>query len=351
VLNRHAASVACTTCNIPQIAKKDPTDMRRDWSKSEEVKGQGRFEPHIEFARNVKPVYAWWNGKGTIAHLDQPAKPGPNGKVSLYRPEGSIDDPGSKISPFKYHTGRLPVESASGLMIPVQVGPTFRTGNTMASALGGAKGFLGKGLTAKDVSYVEVDRWLGIFHEVVPKAQALKCNDCPGLTGKRSAIVAIRKRPAGESFAEAVHCVPVGVLVVARHIGIAARQRHEGAHHQTLDGAVLAVLQSPGERGGGLRLPVDLAQEALQIAFLRAQAYREECARPGRESGPVPAQQRAQARGVVPVVDRGADHHRFVAVQVGLLACRLKVDIVAGAAQTTGDTLGDARGMAFDGCV
>ena len=184
-LNRHAASVACTTCHIPQIAKKDATDMRRDWSKSDEVKGEGRFEPHIEFARNVKPVYAWWNGKGTIAHLGQPAKPGPNGKVSLYRPEGSIDDPRSKISPFKYHTGRLPVETATGLMIPVQVGPTFRTGNTMASALGGAKGFLGKELTAKDVSYVEVDRWLGIFHEVVPKAQALKCNDCHGAGASR----------------------------------------------------------------------------------------------------------------------------------------------------------------------
>ena len=36
VLNRHAASVACTTCHIPQFAKKDATDMRRDWSKPSE---------------------------------------------------------------------------------------------------------------------------------------------------------------------------------------------------------------------------------------------------------------------------------------------------------------------------
>ena len=133
----------------------------------------------------MKPAYAWWNGKGTIGRLGAPVKPGPNGKVSMYRPEGSIDDPRSKISPFKYHTGRLPVEAGSGLMIPVQVGPTFRTGNTMASALGGAKAFLGKELTAKDVNYVEVDRWLGIFHEVVPKAQALKCNDCHGAAATR----------------------------------------------------------------------------------------------------------------------------------------------------------------------
>ncbi|MBI1942898.1 MAG: hypothetical protein HYS35_04460 [Betaproteobacteria bacterium] len=184
-LNRHTAAVACATCHIPSFARKDRTDMRRDWSKSEEVKGQGRFEPHIEFASNVKPAYAWWNGKGTAALLDEPVKPGANGKVSMYAPQGSIGDARAKISPFKYHTGRLPIETASGMMIPVAVGATFRTGNTMASALGGAKGFRGKALAAKDVSYVEVDRWLGIFHEVVPKAQALKCDDCHGPTATR----------------------------------------------------------------------------------------------------------------------------------------------------------------------
>jgi hypothetical protein len=103
----------------------------------------------------------------------------------MYKPSGSISDPKAKISPFKYHTGKLPIDTATGLMIPVQVGPTFRTGNTMASALGGAKGFRGKELIAKDISYVEVDRWMGIFHGVVPKSRALACTDCHGATAKR----------------------------------------------------------------------------------------------------------------------------------------------------------------------
>lgn len=184
-LNRHTASVACATCHIPSFAKKDATDMRRDWSRAEEVKGEGRFEPHIEFARNVKPVYAWWNGKGTTALLGERVEPGPNGKVAMYRPEGSIGDAEAKIAPFKYHTGRLPIEKASGLMVPVQVGPTFRTGNTMASAIGGAKGFRGQELGAGDIAYVEVERWMGVFHEVVPKAQALQCNDCHAAAGGR----------------------------------------------------------------------------------------------------------------------------------------------------------------------
>ena len=184
-LNRHTASVACATCHIPSFARKDPTDMRRDWSRAEEVKGEGRFEPHIEFASNVKPVYAWWNGKGTSALLGERVEPGANGKVAMYRPEGSIADPKAKISPFKYHTGRLPIETATGLMIPVQVGPTFRTGNTMASAIGGAKAFRGKDLTASEISFIEVERWMGVFHEVVPKGHALKCNDCHVATGGR----------------------------------------------------------------------------------------------------------------------------------------------------------------------
>lgn len=185
VLNRHAGSVYCATCHVPSFARKDPTDMRRDWSKAEEVEGEGRFEPHIEFGKDVKPVYAWWNGTGTVAMLDEPVKLGQNGKVSLYKPAGAIDDPNARIHPFKYHTGRLPIEKASNVMVPVQVGPTFRTGNTMASAIGGAKGYLGKELTAGDIGYVEVERWMGIFHEVVPKAQALKCGECHGANADR----------------------------------------------------------------------------------------------------------------------------------------------------------------------
>ena len=70
-------------------------------------------------------------------------------------------------------------------MIPVAVGPTFRAGSTMGSALTGAKAFRGKELKPADIAYVEVDRWMGIYHEVVPKAQALQCNDCHGATATR----------------------------------------------------------------------------------------------------------------------------------------------------------------------
>jgi Cytochrome c bacterial len=184
-LNRHTKAVYCTTCHIPSFAKKDPTDMRRDWSQAEEVKGEGRFEPKIEHRKDVQPVYAWWTGRGSIALLDVPIKPGGNGKVAMYRPEGTIDDHRARIYAFKYHTGKVPIDAQSKVMIPVQVGATFRSGNTTASAVNGAKAFLGKELRPSDIAYVEVERYMGLFHEVVPKEKALACAECHGAGATR----------------------------------------------------------------------------------------------------------------------------------------------------------------------
>jgi hypothetical protein len=181
-LNRHTRSVACTTCHIPSFARHDATDMRRDWSRSEPVKGEGRFEPHIEFGKNVQPVYAWWNGKGRLALLDEPVTPGANGKVSLYRPEGSIDDPAARIFPFKYHEARLPIDASTKRMIPVAVGLVFKAGNNEAAVKAGAKAHLGRDVT--QVDWIETERYMGLFHEVVPKKDALQCSACHGAGGR-----------------------------------------------------------------------------------------------------------------------------------------------------------------------
>ncbi len=177
-LDRHIAAVSCTTCHIPAFARKDPTDVHRDWSKSEPVKGEGRFEPAIEFKSNVKPVYAWWNGRGTIALLDEPVKKQANGKVAMYTPDGSIADSKARIYAFKYHTGRLPIEASTGMMIPVQVGVVFRSGNNLQAVKAGAKNFLGRDVPASDIGWVDTERYMGLFHEVQPKDKALDCNDC-----------------------------------------------------------------------------------------------------------------------------------------------------------------------------
>ncbi|MBI1736212.1 MAG: hypothetical protein HYR51_13650 [Candidatus Rokubacteria bacterium] len=175
-LNRHTASVACTTCHIPTFARHDPTDMRRDWSRSVPVEGEGRFEPAIDFKKNVRPVYAWWNGTAIAGLLDTPVKVEANGKVSLFKPLGSIADPGARIHPFKYHEAKLPIDNETKLMIPIAVGMVFRAGNNAAAVKAGAKTYFGKDVT--DVGWIETERYMGLFHEVVPKKDALACNAC-----------------------------------------------------------------------------------------------------------------------------------------------------------------------------
>jgi hypothetical protein len=177
-LNRHTARVACTTCHIREFARVDPTDMRRDWSRAEPVPGEGKFEPAITLQSNVKPVYAWWNGRASAALLDEPVAARPNGVVSLYKPEGSIADRGAKIHPFKLHTARLPIDAATKLMIPIQVGAVFKTGNIDAGVKGGAKAWFGRDV--ERVEWIETERYMGLYHEVQPKAQALGCADCHG---------------------------------------------------------------------------------------------------------------------------------------------------------------------------
>jgi hypothetical protein len=63
--------------------------MHRDWSKSDYLEKKDKYEPVITFEKEVKPVYAWWNGKGKLALLNEPVEE-QDGKVRLYDPQGSI---------------------------------------------------------------------------------------------------------------------------------------------------------------------------------------------------------------------------------------------------------------------
>lgn len=185
MVNRHMSTVACTSCHIPLFARQDATDMRRDWSRAVAVEGEGRYEPAIEFASKVQPVYAWWNGKGTIAMFDRPIRLAPGDRLAFYRPSGGRGDPEAKIHAFKYHTARLPVEKATGLLIPIQVAPFFRDGDVSSAVRGGAAAHLGRDLDpVREVEWVETERYLGIFHGVQPAAAALGCRDCHAPGGR-----------------------------------------------------------------------------------------------------------------------------------------------------------------------
>ncbi len=174
-LAKHLARVACTACHVPTFAKDKPTDMHRDFSRSELVKGEGKYEPAITFQKNVKPVLAWWNGKATVQLPDAPVTGA--GPVRFWAPEGSRADPEAKLFAFKLHTANMPVDSATKRLIPVKVGILFKTGKTDAAIAEGAKAV---GMDPKQVEWVKSERYMSVFHEVAPKEAAVKCAECHG---------------------------------------------------------------------------------------------------------------------------------------------------------------------------
>lgn len=178
ILDKHIDRVACVTCHIPEFAREYETDMFRDWSKLEKNEETGKYEPKIEFAKNVKPVYRWWNGKtrtssilGEKVHLK-------NGKVQIMVPEGSFEDPKSKIYPFKYHKAIIPIEEETEILLPIKCVEAFVSGDLLKAIELGTQNYYKK--KPKKIKWVESERYMGIFHSIPPKENALECFSCHG---------------------------------------------------------------------------------------------------------------------------------------------------------------------------
>ncbi len=174
-INKHTARVNCTVCHIPSYAKIAPTDMRRDWSAPGDVNQTTQlYEPHMRMAANVTPVYRFFNGKSQFYEFGSPAVPGANGRILMAGPLGTINDPGAKIYAMKRHEGLQPIDSEKRLL-PLKIGIFFQTGDVATAIQQGAAGV---GWTYNGHQFAETERYMGLYHEVAPKEQALTCSSC-----------------------------------------------------------------------------------------------------------------------------------------------------------------------------
>jgi len=181
ILNKHTERVACVTCHIPEFAREVETDMLRDWRKLVLNEENGKYEPEIEFQKNVKPVYKWWNGKTiTSSILGEPVKL-LNGKIQIMVPDGSIEDQRSKIYPFKYHKAYMPIEEETNFMLPIKCVDAFTTGDILKAINSGTEQYFNR--KPKKFRWFETERYMGIFHSIPPKEKALGCFDCHGKGG------------------------------------------------------------------------------------------------------------------------------------------------------------------------
>ncbi|MEW6669336.1 MAG: hypothetical protein AB1512_29340 [Thermodesulfobacteriota bacterium] len=181
-IDKHTARVNCTVCHIPTFAKKAPTDMDRDWSKPGVLNpATGLYEPSAVMASGVNPEYRFFNGKSYFYEFGDVAFASPSGRVVMSAPDGSIQDKGAKIHAFKHHLASQPRDKATARLLPLKIGKFFMTGQVDGAIKDGAAG-VGWAYAGHD--FAKTERYLGLFHEVSPKDQALSCTNCHTKPGR-----------------------------------------------------------------------------------------------------------------------------------------------------------------------
>jgi octaheme c-type cytochrome (tetrathionate reductase family) len=196
--NDHTDKVACQSCHIPEFARVNPTKMLWDWSKAGKKKDGKKYKTKDEFgkfdymsikgqmewAKNIKPEYRWYNGIINSTTARDPIDPGQTVKVSW--PEGSPGDANSRIYPFKVHRGKQPYDKVNKtLLVPL---------------LSGSDGYwqtldwdraLGKGQEAVGIpfsgeyDFVETTYVFPITHMVAPRDNVVACTECHTNEGGR----------------------------------------------------------------------------------------------------------------------------------------------------------------------
>jgi len=189
-LNRHAGKVACQTCHIPIFARALPTKVSWDWSTA----GKGapgekdqyglpiydKQKGDFKWEKDVKPVYRWFNGSGDRYLLGDKMDPA---KVThLSSPRGDRNDKAAKLTPFKIMQGKQPYDSVNNVLaVPNLWGGYWGTGTGTSHCRRHESGGLEY---SGQYGFAPTDMYWKVNHMVVPKAQALKCNDCHAKDGR-----------------------------------------------------------------------------------------------------------------------------------------------------------------------
>ncbi len=172
--NKHAkvhrhTRLYCTACHITSYGKVQTVEISRDWE-DRDLNANGLYLPTIVRESNPAPIHVWWNRTSEIVDRADPVVLDDDGVVTMAKPVGSIDDPASKIYAARLHRGRQPWDGT--YMLPFRHITVKKTDN-MTQAL-----FVSTCKMYDPVQYVDLKRYMGLFHGVSPKDDALRCHDC-----------------------------------------------------------------------------------------------------------------------------------------------------------------------------
>ena len=187
-LNEHTGSVACQTCHVPAMARKEATKIHWDWSTAgqdipENTHQYLKIKGSFIYQKNHKPEYTWYNGtterylKGDIINPDQ--------VTSFNQPNGSIEDQAAKIWPFKVHYGKQIYDKQyKYFLLPKTVGEGgFWTEFDWDKAL--RLGAENSGIPySGSYDFAETSFYWTTSHMVGPASDALQCVDCHSESGR-----------------------------------------------------------------------------------------------------------------------------------------------------------------------
>lgn len=205
-LNRHTTKVACQTCHIPYYAKNavdtaatEATETHRTWQVPEWNAANNRFDPTPTLANNLVPQYQFWDRYSTAYLLgDEAVKDPVTGNYPTSRPRGGVNDPASKLFPFKYKTSDYPLHTSpvdgKKRLVALNTSVYFKGGvngtpngdptnapyDAVASGLSNmaAMGILPGSPSMSEVSWVTTDTYQLLNHQVGTEDDAVQCTQC-----------------------------------------------------------------------------------------------------------------------------------------------------------------------------
>ncbi|MBD3410154.1 MAG: tetrathionate reductase family octaheme c-type cytochrome [Ignavibacteriales bacterium] len=198
-INKHVAHVACETCHVPEIARGLPTKTWWDWSKAgmdlevtHDQYGKELFakkKGEFKWAKNIQPEYYWHNGGADYYFIGDKIDPTETVKLNTLR--GDIDDPDSRIYPFKVMRGKQPYDAINNHLGTPHLFGKDGFWNTFDWAQSLTIGLEAVGLEfSGEYDFVETEMYWPVNHTVAPAENAVKCTECHG-SGSRLDWIAL----------------------------------------------------------------------------------------------------------------------------------------------------------------
>lgn len=199
LLNRHTHRVACQTCHIPTYAKKHSTKMYWDWSVAGQFDDKGKMivthdstgnviyhskKGAFQWAKNVVPEYAWFNGRASHYLLGEAADT--SSPVKLNTLLGDYHDKDAMIIPVKVHRGKQIYDPVNNTMIvPHLYGDDstsyWKNFDWNRAAETGMK-HIGLPYSGQ-YTFVSTEMYWPLNHMIAPAEEALTCDACHARKG------------------------------------------------------------------------------------------------------------------------------------------------------------------------